>query len=657
MGSEPVSETNPAAASSSSLPAVILPDHSTFKSEAALGYKGVGPTICLEIKPKWGLDPRCQSKSTNPSGDDNGRDELPFAGKPPSGEFSENIVTAEQPERLLVGPNAYTDELCPTGDDGACSPGRLRQLKEAGGEASRSCGQRMLDGETFFNGNGSLDFRRHFPRFMLHMLYKHVKHGMPISLYNPLDLFSGELERMEAALRSLIKSPSNNLIVFRDGIRIYGATNVKAVNGGDEAHQKHEGVAVASLERLALELQGFFEVGTAEVHQGDNDSDLVGPGIDLTALNAAANNPQAAEATALIMSVAETASTGATTATIALAAAIEMAVSLPGAAEVAAAQSDTLHIPEDASVGAGSISASASAGGIAVAIGVECLGGGALMFGGAASASAPASFGNSCSGATVPETDTARRTSSERPCDSKPLMAALDSLARLTALALHKEGLMGRLQQVQALDGVGPEGALRLYNQLVQELQAAEALSGANNGGNGSTTAANAETLAALRHYLMSATAKDCGIMVTLQRAIAVTEGFSDGGGGSGGSIYDITNRFEPELSGQQQPAVYSGTGISSDHVAVQEGHLHHHHHQLLMLLQKQQRPCVRVLVDPLSGATYMYKVALVDLDVKAASKIPKHVELEQSLVACAEENRELLCSMARQTGWMSKDS
>ncbi|GIM04606.1 hypothetical protein Vretimale_9149 [Volvox reticuliferus] len=171
---------------------------------------------------------------------------------------------------------------------------------------------------------------------------------------------------------------------------------------------------------------------------------------------------------------------------------------------------------------------------------------------------------------------------------------------------------MGRLQQVQALDGVGPEGALRLYNQLVQELQAAEALSGANNGGNGSTTAANAETLAALRHYLMSATAKDCGIMVTLQRAIAVTEGFSDGGGGSGGSIYDITNRFEPELSGQQQPAVYSGTGISSDHVAVQEGHLHHHHHQLLMLLQKQQRPCVRVLVDPLSGATYMYKARCV---------------------------------------------
>ncbi|GLI70954.1 hypothetical protein VaNZ11_016053 [Volvox africanus] len=683
MGSETVSETNAAAtsSSSSSLPAVILPDHTTFQSKVAHGYKGVGPTICLEIKPKWGLDPRRgENKRTNLRGDDSGCDKLQSDPKPAPAGSSESVITPEQPEGLLTGPDNCD----------ASSPGRLRKFKEDA-EASRTFELRMLEGESFLKGTGSLDFRRHFPRFMLHMLYKHVKHGMPISLYNPLDLFSGELERMEAALRALIRSPSNNLVVFRDGIQIYGAAHVKAVKSGDGGHQKHEVAKVAALERLAVNLQGFFAVDTVQSHQGDNDSTLA-------AVNAAISNPPATEETALTTSVAETVSTGAATATAAVAVAIEMGLGLPRVAAVtavaaaAASGSCTLHTSEDADAGAGSTSASASAsaGCIAAAIGVSCPSGGAAIFGGAASASlpapTPASIGTSCAGAAVPDTDTERRTSTAQPSSNpEPLMGALNSLARLTALALCKEGLMSRLQQVQALDGVGPEGALRLYDQLVQELRAAEALIAGRNqmpdsdsgitssgggGGTGSVTGApSAETLAALRHYLMSATAKDCGIMVTLQRAVAVeTESVecSD----SGGSVNGIMNRNEPELSEQQplQPPLKTETvgsdsgDSSSGHVAMQEGHLllHHHrhnHNHQIMLLSKQQQPCVRVFVDPQSGATYMYKVALVDLDVKAASKIPKHVELERSLVACAEDNRELLWALAQQTGWVLDNS
>ncbi|GIL63240.1 hypothetical protein Vafri_17343 [Volvox africanus] len=717
MGSESVSETNAAAASSSSsssnLPAVILPDHTTFQSKVALGYKGVGPTVCLEIKPKWGLDPRrarrSENKLTNLRGDDSGGDKLQSAPKPASAGSSESVITAGQPEGLLTGPDTCALEVYPAGDGDASSPCRLRQSNEDA-EASRALGLRMLDGESFLNGNNSLDFRQHFPRFMLHMLYKHVKHGVPISLYNPLDLFSEELERMEAALRALIRSPSNNLVVFRDGILIYGATHVKARKGGDEGHQKHEGTKVAVLEGLAVNLQGFFEVDTVQCHQGDNESNLV-------AVNAAISNQPVTDATALTASVVETASTGGATATATVAVAIEMGLGLPGVAAVtamaaaAATGSCTLHTSEDANGGAGSASAStstsASAGCIAAANGIGCPGGGAFILSGAASASLPASvpaptptsFGTSCAGTAVPDTDTERQPSSARPsCKPEPLMGALDSLARLTALALHKEGLMSRLQQVQALDGVGPEGALRLYDQLVQELRAAEALiagtnqmpdsgSGSSGGGGdtgggtggdtgcgtgcgtGNVTAApSAETLAALRHYLMSATAKDCGIMVTLQRAVAV-EAKSVEYSCNDESVNGITNRNEPKLSGQQPPqtplqtetVIYNSDGSSSSHVAIQEGHLHHHHHHhhhhQLMLLSKQQQPCVRVLVDPQSGATYMYKVALVDLDVKAASKIPKHVELERSLVSCAEDNRELLWALAQQTGWVLDSS
>lgn len=69
--------------------------------------------------------------------------------------------------------------------------------------------------------------------------------------------------------------------------------------------------------------------------------------------------------------------------------------------------------------------------------------------------------------------------------------------------------------------------------------------------------------------------------------------------------------------------------------------------------LEQQQPQCVRLLQDPLQpGVTYMYKVAVVDLDVKALAKIPCHVELEQSLVVCAQQHLGQLRMLAQQAGW-----
>ncbi|XP_043209747.1 inositol-pentakisphosphate 2-kinase-like [Amphibalanus amphitrite] len=55
--------------------------------------------------------------------------------------------------------------------------------------------------------------------------YLKLKRGtvQQVSGYCPLDLFSGEFDRFDRALRSLLDSPQNNLRVFLDGEFVYGA--------------------------------------------------------------------------------------------------------------------------------------------------------------------------------------------------------------------------------------------------------------------------------------------------------------------------------------------------------------------------------------------------------------------------------------------------
>lgn len=66
---------------------------------------------------------------------------------------------------------------------------------------------------------------RNFPicTFCLNQYIKYSDHQTEeISQYCPMDMFSGHVKRMNYAIRSLLKSPQNNLRIFKNGQIIYG---------------------------------------------------------------------------------------------------------------------------------------------------------------------------------------------------------------------------------------------------------------------------------------------------------------------------------------------------------------------------------------------------------------------------------------------------
>ncbi|XP_038668517.1 inositol-pentakisphosphate 2-kinase isoform X1 [Scyliorhinus canicula] len=74
-----------------------------------------------------------------------------------------------------------------------------------------------------FSSHITKDIKRHVCRYCMHQHLK-VANGKwkRISKYCPLDLFSGNKQRMYIALKSLLQEPQNNLKIFKNGELIFG---------------------------------------------------------------------------------------------------------------------------------------------------------------------------------------------------------------------------------------------------------------------------------------------------------------------------------------------------------------------------------------------------------------------------------------------------
>ncbi|GLC39897.1 hypothetical protein PLESTM_000963800 [Pleodorina starrii] len=611
----------------SSFPALIQPDHTTFHCAVAPGYVGVGPAVCLEIKPKWGLHP-------GEAGTPKGRSPTP-------------LLTSADLDGPAPDPAPTSSSSAPSEQSKVCCPvGPSEESKQ----------------------DDSAVLRQQYPRYMLHMLYKHVKKGVPITLYNPLDLFSGQLGRMEAALWCLLKSPSNNLSVFRDGVKVHAGANAGAhahalvaaaasagsnSPGGHPAppqqhqHQQQQqqqqqlsDVSAPALERLAAELHGFVAAPEAPTDSTDGS---VG-GLDGTF--GAVAGPPLAEADGPVEPLASALQQQQQQ---------QQPQQHPGGLDVlhTLVRLTALALQQEGVLGRlHQVQALDEVGA-----------GGALelydnLMGELQSAELPhtavAAPALAASSATPPEAgDPPATATSAVPGAAAAATAAAAAATSAAAVATQAAATAVAAAEAAAAAAVAAAGAAAAAAAAADSRLAAAA-----------TVAAADSRLAALRQYLMSATAKDCGIMVTLQRAVPLTAPShthiqarcTDGHGKPrGASPEDLA----PALAvGQSQPAPVGGAGAAEQ----QQQHRHRpqaeaeaskpHTQGSAPGQQLQRRPWVRVLLDPVSGVSYMYKVAFVDLDLKAAAKIPKHLELERSLLGCARENLRMLREMAHRVGW-----
>ncbi|KAG2486057.1 hypothetical protein HYH03_015263 [Edaphochlamys debaryana] len=455
-------------------PALLMPDHTTLKAgKAPAGFVGVGPTVCFEMKPKWGLTPG------------QGVGELPPL--PP---------------------------LPPGGAEGAAA-------EEERAPKAPAPGSPLL----------------RYPRFMLHMLAKHVEKGSPLSYYNPLDLFSGERGRTRAALRALLQAPSNNLVVFVDGAPTFGV-NKKQAAAGAQKRKAQEQLVKAACE--AAEAAAAADDALAEAAAGG--AELAANGLPL---------PEVATE----------------------------AVAAPG---------------DESKKGSGS-EAEAEASRAALEKLTEVLK--PLVAGAAGEGQAAAEV--------------------EGP--GPAVGPVLEAVVSLVAEALLREGVLSQVVAVQGMDPVGPEGAVALYQRLQRGVQSGELPLPHPGAPTPTPGPAWQPLLGALRSYLQSATAKDCGVMVTMQRAErapGASEGTEEQAGGDAAQEAEA-QAGRPWIGLLRMPGDGSGSGTGAE-----EG------------------PC------------WLYKVALVDLDVKAAAKVGRHAELARELEAVALAHTGLLERYAAEAGW-----
>jgi hypothetical protein len=197
------------------------------------------------------------------------------------------------------------------------------------------------------------------------------------------------------------------------------------------------------------------------------------------------------------------------------------------------------------------------------------------------------------------------------------------ALVELLAAVLEGEGVLPRLLQAQQQCPYDVEGVYQLYCSLAGVTgtlssastcsTAAEGLLGdasdsdaATDADAGSHTAALQQLLAlplheayaVLRSYVVAATAKDCAIMITLQRLTGAAAPTATEAAGADGSLHS------------------SNDGTSPQH-----------------LLRHGPLGCI---YSSAAGAWYAYRLALVDLDQKALAKIVKHSALDAAILVAA---------------------
>lgn len=85
--------------------------------------------------------------------------------------------------------------------------------------------------------------KRSVPRFRMHQYLKLNQGEVPqVSEYNPLDLFSGCIERIKKAVQTLFSTPQNNFRIFSNGSLVFGGSG-----GGEDKCNFMAGEAVENL--------------------------------------------------------------------------------------------------------------------------------------------------------------------------------------------------------------------------------------------------------------------------------------------------------------------------------------------------------------------------------------------------------------------------
>ncbi|KAL4859475.1 Inositol-pentakisphosphate 2-kinase [Chlorella vulgaris] len=196
------------------------------------------------------------------------------------------------------------------------------------------------------------------------------------------------------------------------------------------------------------------------------------------------------------------------------------------------------------------------------------------------------------------------------------------ALVELLAAVLEVEGVLPRLLQAQQQCPYDVEGVYQLYCSLAgvtgtlssastcstaaEGLDDASDTDAATDADAGSHVAALQQLLAlplhkayaVLRSYVVAATAKDCAIMITLQRLTGAAAPAATAAAGADGSLHSSNDGTSPQHLSRHGPlgCIYSSA----------------------------------------AGAWYAYQLALVDLDQKALAKIVKHSELDAAILVAA---------------------